>query len=263
MWAPLAVKGRIMGGIGIGHAASNYFTTYHASLVTTIANQAAVSMVNADLYERAQTLSVMQERQRLGQALHDVVNQSLFSANLIADILPRLWEKDPEEARNSLENLRRLTKSAMAEMRRMMTELRPSALSEVNISDLLNLLGDAFTGRTNVPVEIHVGEEFSLPLEVKVVFFRFCQEALNNIAKHARPSKVEILLLCHEGWVDLSVQDDGKGFDTQHLPAGHYGLSIMRERADMIGAILSVESEPGKGTKVELSWTENMERETV
>ncbi len=82
-------------------------------------------MVNAELYEHAQALAALQERQRLAQNLHDAVNQSLFSAGLIAEVLPRLWDRDQEEARRSLEDLRRLTRGALAEMRALLAELRP------------------------------------------------------------------------------------------------------------------------------------------
>ena len=152
MWVPLAVKGRIIGGVGVAHEKRNYFTAHHADLALSVANQAAITMVNAELYEHAQALAVLEERQRLARNLHDAVNQSLFSAGLIAEVLPRLWDRDQEEARRSLEDLRRLTRGAMAEMRALLAELRPSTLTDADLGDLLRLLGNAFTGRTNIPV---------------------------------------------------------------------------------------------------------------
>ena len=95
MWVPLAVKDRIIGGLGIAHARRNFFTAHHADLALSMADQAAITMVNAELYEHARALAALQERQRLAQNLHDAVNQSLFSAGLIAEVLPRLWERDP------------------------------------------------------------------------------------------------------------------------------------------------------------------------
>ena len=118
MWVPLAIKGRIIGGVGVAHTDRNYFTSHHADLALTVANQAAITMVNAELYQQAQALAALQERQRLAQNLHDAVNQSLFSAGLIAEVLPRLWDRDQAQARQSLEDLRRLTRGAMAEIAR-------------------------------------------------------------------------------------------------------------------------------------------------
>ena len=192
MWVPLAVKGRIIGGLGVAHVRRNFFTAHHAALALSMADQAALTMVNAELYEHARTLAAVQERQRLAQNLHDAVNQSLFSAGLIAEVLPRLWDRDPQEARKSSEDLRRLTRGALAEMRELLAELRPSVLTDSSLGDLLRQLANAFTGRTNVPVDLNIAGEHVLPAEIQVAVYRICQEALNNIAKHAEASRVEI-----------------------------------------------------------------------
>jgi two-component system nitrate/nitrite sensor histidine kinase NarX len=267
MWVPLAVKSRIIGGVGVAHAERDYFTAHHADLALTVANQAAITMVNAELYEHAQTLAALQERQRLARNLHDAVNQSLFSAGLIAEVLPRLWERDPDEGRRSLEDLRRLTRGALAEMRALLAELRPSTLIDTDLGDLLRLLGNAFTGRTNIPVTVTVaGQEAlqgqgGLPSEVQETFYRVCQEGLNNIARHARASRVGIQLQYAPGAVDLRLRDDGCGFDPEHTPVGHYGLSMMRERAEAVGADLSLTSQPGHGTEIAIHWTEAPKQE--
>jgi two-component system nitrate/nitrite sensor histidine kinase NarX len=255
MWVPLEVKNRLIGGIGIAHEERNYFTPHHADLAMTIANQAAVTLVNAELYEHAQALAAMQERQRLAQNLHDAVNQSLFSAGLIAEVLPRLWERDPDEARRSLEDLRRLTRGALAEMRALLAELRPTTLTDTELGDLLRLLGNAFTGRTNIPVAVTVSGEGALPAETQVALYRICQEALNNIAKHAKASQVEVDVRHAPGGLELHIRDNGRGFGTSELtPSGHYGLSMMRERAEAVGAVLTITSQPGQGTEIAIRW---------
>ena len=264
MWVPLVVKKRIIGGIGIGNAERDFFTPHQADLALTIANQAALTLVNAELYEHAQALATLQERQRLAQNLHDAVNQSLFSAGLIAEVLPRLWERDPEEARRSLEDLRRLTRGALAEMRGLLAELRPSTLTDSSLGDLLRQLANAFTGRTNVPAGVSIAAEPNLPAEVQVAFYRICQEALNNIAKHARASRVEIEVASASGGLELHIRDNGRGFVTSELAlAGHYGLGMMRERAEAVGAALTVTGRPGQGTEITLGWKESPKQETV
>jgi PAS domain S-box-containing protein len=266
MWVPLTIKGGVIGAIGVAHSERNFFTAHHAGLALTVANQAAITMVNAELYKNAQALATFQERQRLAQNLHDAVNQSLFSAGLIAEVLPRLWERDPDEGRRSLEDLRRLTRGAQADMRLLLAELRPSTLTDAELGDLLRLLGNALAGRTNLPIRVTVTgqdalqEQWALPADVQVALYRLCQEGLNNIAKHAGASRVDIQLQYDTGAVELRIRDDGRGFDPEQTPAGHYGLSMMRERATAVGAILSITSQPGHGTEIVIRWVESREQ---
>jgi two-component system nitrate/nitrite sensor histidine kinase NarX len=261
MWIPLAVQGRVMGGIGVAHAERDIFTAHHADLALTVANQAAIALANAELYERAQTLAALHERQRLAQNLHDAVNQSLFSAGLIAEVLPRVWERNPDQVLRSLEDLRRLTRGALAEMRALLAELRPSILTDTDLGDLLHQLSSAFTGRTNVPVTVDVAGQGALPADVQVAFYRVCQEGLNNIAKHAEAGLVTIQLRYAAGAVELCLCDDGRGFDPVHVSPGRSGLSMMRERAQVAGARLSIASEPGHGTQVTLLWRQDTQQE--
>ncbi|MBK9925106.1 MAG: PAS domain S-box protein [Anaerolineales bacterium] len=261
MWVPVAVKNRVIGSVGVAHIQKNYFTAHHADLALTVANQAAIALVNAELYEHAQSLAALQERQRLAQNLHDAVNQSLFSAGLIADVLPRLWDRDQDEARKSLDDLRRLTRAAQAEMRALLAELRPSALTDTDLGDLLYLLGSALSGRINIPVKVTVAEDVILPAEIQVAFYRVCQEALNNIAKHAKASKVDIDLMHEDSAIELRIRDDGVGFNTEETFAGHYGLGMMRERADAAGTQLSITSQPGQGTELIMRWVSDPQKE--
>lgn len=257
MWVPLAVKGRIIGGLGVAHEMKNYFTHHHSDLALSVANQAAITMVNTELNKQAQELAVLEERQRLARNLHDAINQSLFSAGLIAEVLPRLWERDQAEARRSLEDLRKLNRGAIAEMRALLAELRPSTLIDAELGDLLGLLANAFTGRTNVPVKVTVEGQGILPADAQVAIYRVCQEALNNIAKHAAASTVEIYLKHEDTGIEVMIRDDGRGFDPEQSTTGHYGLDMMRERAEAVSAVLAITSQPGHGTEVTIQWKQS------
>ena len=263
MWVPLAVKGRVIAVIGLAHSEQDYFKAHHADMAMTLANQAAITLVNAELFQDAQSLAILQERQRLARNLHDAVNQSLFSAGLIAEVLPRLWEQDQEDARRALEDLRNLTRGAIAEMRMLVSELRPLALTDNNLSDLLHQLADAFTGRTNIHVTVTIIGEDILNSNVQVVVYRICQEALNNIARHAAASRVKIKLQYTADKVDMHIQDNGRGFDSNLSVPGHYGLSMMNERAETVGAKVEIMSRPGKGTSVIFRWQETPKQEST
>ena len=88
-----------------------------------------------------------------------------------------------------------------------------------------------------------------------MAIYRICQEALNNVAKHAEASVVEIALSHENNSIELSIRDDGRGFDPERTTSGHYGMSMMHERAEAVGALLSITSQPGHGTELMIHWT--------
>ncbi len=257
IWVPLAVKNRLIGGLGLAHKKPNYFTKHHASLVLSVANQIAITMVNAELYEQARALAVLEERQRLARDLHDAINQSLFTAGIIAEVIPRLWEQDQALARRSLKDLHRLTRSAQAEMRALLAELRPSTLIDTDLGELIKLLGYALSGRVDIPVVVNTSGNINIPSGVQIVFYRVCQEALNNIAKHAKASRVDIDLQQDGAELTLRILDNGRGFDQNQTTSGHYGLQMMQERADDLGAQLTIMSQPGQGTEIAIHWKDS------
>ncbi len=213
-----------------------------------------------EMIERLQTTegrlatAAAEERNRLARDLHDAVSQTLFSASLIAEVLPRLWERNPEEGRRRLEEVRQLTRGALAEMRTLLLELRPAALVEAELPHLLRQLGESISGRTRVPVTMSIEGDYSFSPEVKVALYRIAQEALNNVAKHANAREAKVSLSYESDKVTLKIIDDGKGFDMTSLPSDSLGLGIMRERASDIGALLSMQSKLGQGTEIVVIW---------
>ena len=206
------------------------------------------------MYEQAQQAAALEERQRPARELHDAVTQTLFSASMIAEVLPGLWQRNAEQAQRRLEELRRLSRGALAEMRPLLVELRPGALVDMPLPDLLRQLAEATMSHGRLTVEVLVSGERALPADVQVVLYRTAQEVLNNILKHARAQRAEVRLQCDADAVELRISDDGCGFDPADIPPGHFGVSIMRERAASIGATPVVESRPGAGTCITLSW---------
>jgi signal transduction histidine kinase len=165
------------------------------------------------------------------------------------------------EARKSLQDLRRLTRGAQAEMRALLNELRPSMIADNSLDYLLGILAETFSGRTNIPVSLSTPKNVKLPDEVKTVYYRVCQEALNNVAKHANASQVQICLTQHDGVTDLLISDNGCGFDPDDANISHYGLGMIRERMMSIHGQLSVESKKSKGCMIHIHWSENDARE--
>ena len=268
-FAPLTIKDHVSGTLVVidklGGAAE--FNQDDLDLLVGFANQAAIAIDNAQLYQKAQTLAVAEERSRLARELHDAVTQTLFSASLIAEAVPSAWEKDPNQGRELLQELRGLSRGALAEMRTLLLELRPASLLETQLEELLRQLGEAASGREGIPVDVIVEGKASLPPEVHIALYRIAQEALNNVVKHARASHVMIHLRYTKEerseknqedkyGVRLAIKDDGRGFDVIQTPHHRLGLEIMQERAQAIGAKLSIDTHPGKGTQVNVTWNQ-------
>lgn len=255
VYVPLSTKGRKLGFFILGKHEPSQLPAEELSLLSSIGKQVGFTLENARLYEQAEHTAIAAERNRLARELHDAVTQTLFSASLIADATPQIWRRSPEEGLQNLEELHQLTRGALAEMRTLLLEMRPEALERSEIKSLLTQLADAFFGRVHVPVSLTIQGDCTLTHEVKIVFYRIAQEALNNIAKHSGARQVELRLECQPGQIHMSVKDDGLGFELGSIQPDHMGISIMRERAGSIGACLKVESHVGQGTTIELNWT--------
>lgn len=258
---PMSVQGEMYGGLVLYYPTPRNFQPEDIALAATFATQASLAIENALLRTQAAEGAALAERGRLARDLHDAVTQTLFSASLIADVLPRLWERSPETGRQKLEELRLLTRGALSEMRTLLLELRPDTLADVELGDLCRHLANAFSGRTRVPVTFTQDGQAALPPVVKETFYRVAQEALNNIAKHADAGQVQFHLALRPERAEVVIRDDGAGFDPATPAPENMGLKIMRERAAAIGARLTVESQPGAGTRVTMVW--DVKREDV
>jgi signal transduction histidine kinase len=219
------------------------------------ADQAAIAVQNAQHYAEAQELAALRERQRLARDLHDAVTQTLWSASLIAEVLPDQWEHDPEKGRQRLERLNQLTRGALAEMRTLLLELRPTSLLEAKFEELLDYLVKAAASRSRAEIHLQTEGEYELPPPVRVALYRICQEALNNVIQHAHASRVDILVNGETDAIQLTIQDDGVGFNLEQILGGHLGLKSMRERAESIGAVMQITGEPDRGTTISVNWS--------
>jgi signal transduction histidine kinase len=253
---PLTLEDAIYGTLTLYYCQPRTFNDDDIALASTFARQAALSIENARLRERTRYAATIDERQRLARELHDAVTQTLFSASLISEVIPDLWESNPAEARRRLQQLGRLTRGALAEMRLLLVELRPNALTEMPIAELLRQLIDASSGAMQAELSLDVASHYRTALtpDAQIAFYRIAQEALNNIAKHADAKHVHLSLACHDTSIQMTISDDGRGFETAAIPAGHLGIGIMTERAEAVQADIDVASSPGTGTTIRVTW---------
>ncbi len=202
------------------------------------------------LYEQAQELASLQERQRLARELHDSVSQALYGIGLGAYTAKEALESDPERAMASIDYVLTLTEAGLAEMRALIFELRPESLEIEGLVTALTKQVAVLRTRYKLTVEADLGEEPVLSMEMKHALYRIAQEALHNIVKHARASMVALRLACQANEIILEVRDNGIGFDPAGPFPGHLGLRSMYERVTKMGGTLTIESVPGQGTRV-------------
>jgi GAF domain-containing protein len=251
---PLLIRDEVYGSLGLFYKTPRQFSEEEIGLALAFSDQVALAIENARLRAQAERAAVAAERSRLARDLHDAVTQTLFSASLIAEVLPRIWERNPPEAQRRLEELRQLTRGALAEMRTLLLELRPAALAEANLGELFRHLTEAFSSRARIPVEFSIQGSLDLSAEVKVALYRIAQEALNNVAKHAEATHAALRIVCSQNDISLTIQDDGCGFDPSTISSEHLGVGIMRERAEYIQARLQIQSQTGTGTTIVVVW---------
>jgi signal transduction histidine kinase len=223
------------------------------------ARTAKLEEAQEQLLQQTQEQATIEERNRLARDLHDAVTQTIYSAALIAEALPQIWERSPDEGQRNLIKLRQLVRGALAEMRALLFELRPAALETVDLELLLRQQCDALTGRTRIPINLTVEGQAELPPEVKIALYRITQEAFNNIAKHAQADRVKVTLQQAADEVILTIEDNGRGFEVSAIPAERMGIQFMRERAGNIDASLEVRSQPAQGTHLAVAWSRERE----
>lgn len=267
---PIRLGDRVLGVLNV--ESPDTLSEDDAASLQIVADQLAVGIDNARLYERGQRLAVLEERQRIARDLHDSVTQQIFAMKLIAETLASACRRDPDEAVRRSERLTELTRTALAEMRVLVGELRPDddlagapAASGIAMLRQKGLVAAIRRHADEVAADaIEVGIDAETyngqPRASEEALYRIAQEALSNAVKHAGASRITIRLSADSSAVRLSVRDDGAGFDphvierrddTDDSREGGYGLTTMRERAHALGGVLDVRSSPGRGTVVE------------
>lgn len=264
---PILLGDRVLGVLNV--ESGDPLDEEDAAGVRIVADQLAVAIENARLYRRGQRLAVLEERQRLARDLHDSVTQHIFGMGMIAESLAGAFRKSREEGERRVARLTDLSRTALAEMRALLAELRPAgapmpveALGVV--PDVVRVRRDGLAATLEahatrmsvheVPVSVEADGYERQAAPIEEALFRIAQEAVNNAVKHAGAKRVRIALSAAGATVRLTVTDDGVGFDpARDIRAGGLGLMSMRERATALGGGVRIETRPGAGTRVEVT----------
>lgn len=251
---PIRSNRRIIGFLSLDSATRGYFTQEHTERLQSFADQIAIAIQNTRLLIRAKRSAVLAERNRMANELHDTISQTLWSMSLVTERLPAIWENDKDEGRRGLATLHQLTQNALTEMRSLLLELHPSSLTNAKLGELIQQVTEVIANRTGLKIFIQINDQDPIPPKVHFALYRVIQEALNNIAQHALASRVDIHFSNYLGKIDLTIQDDGQGFDPSQVDSGHLGLSIMADRIQTVGGTIEILSQTGLGTQVKIIW---------
>jgi signal transduction histidine kinase len=260
---PLIAKGEVLGMLAIYTKEEHLFGEEEIDFLTTLAGRAAMAIHNAQLYEQVRVgqeqlrnlshrLVEAQEAERryISRELHDEIGQALTALKLNLDMSARLSK---EAARTSLSEAQALANELIGRVRDISLHLRPAMLDDLGLLPTLVWHCKRYTARTMVRVHLeHDGLERPFPPDVATAAYRIVQEALTNVARHSGATEVAVRLWGNEETLSIDVADQGAGFDLHSgcFPGSTSGLSGMRERAFSLGGQLTVESSPGKGTRV-------------
>ncbi|MFW5709809.1 MAG: response regulator [Chloroflexota bacterium] len=254
MGAPIQLQDEVIGFINLLSEACDFFTDDHAQRLLAFTRLAAIAIQNARMFNQTRQLVTLRERQRLARELHDSVSQSLFTCRTMSEAAVRRLDKDPAQARALMESVNQLTTTALAEMRILLLELRPSSLVEVSLKHLFEQYLQPIQERREFDLRLAVEDFPPLPPDIQIALYRITQEALNNIDKHSQATQVVVRASGDADHLVLEIHDDGRGFDVNKVTPAQMGLGIMRERAQAIGASIEIGSELYGGTQIRVTW---------
>jgi signal transduction histidine kinase len=252
--AQIRIGHRIEGVLSCFRFTERGYSVDEAALILALAHQIGIILEIDRLRENSKEMAVWEERQRLARDLHDSVTQSLYSLALFSRAGRDAAEDgDTDRLMASLAELERNTLHALREMRLLLYELRPADLEQEGLKRAVELRLNIVERRVGLQINAQLDDLTDLPSSHEVDLYHIIVEALNNIVKHAAASHLTLQLAQSSGAVQLRVSDDGRGFDPSQTDGG-LGLQNIRERVDRLNGWLSIASEPGRGTQLEVTF---------
>lgn len=248
---PMRAKGKVVGVFSILAQSKRVFGSDEVALLGSIADQVGIAVENARLYQQAEHLAILEERQRLAQDLHDSVTQSLYSLTLLAEASRRLLKSgNLEQAEDYLTRLGETALDSLKEMRLLVYNLRSPILEDGLVVALQQRLA-AVERRAGVKANLIASDIPKLPATTEESLYRIAQEALNNAIKHARADSVIIRILSEKNHIKMEIEDNGIGFDPAAVDTHQgMGLANMNERVKRLGGSLDIISSANNGTRI-------------
>ncbi|MFW5998725.1 MAG: sensor histidine kinase [Halanaerobiaceae bacterium] len=195
-----------------------------------------------------------EERKRVAREIHDGPAQSLANLVFRCEFTQKIIDKDVQQAKDELKSLKNIVRSSVQDVRKIIYDLRPMSLDDLGLIPTLKRYIDKFIKQTEININFEIrGEQKSLPSSYEITIFRLVQEGLNNIYKHAQADRGRVCLEFAENQVNILIVDQGQGFDIDEVNNDKFGLISMRERCDLVGGEMKINSKKNKGTRIQIS----------
>lgn len=256
---PVKMGGRVLGVLDIESAEVDGFDEADVFTAQTLADQLAVAIENARLYQETRSMAVTEERNRMAREIHDTLAQGFTGIILQLEATEQALGETNDDVQKHLNQARSLARKSLAEARRSVWNLSPQALEQLRLDEAIKHEVDRFKHDNGIDATYtQYGERRDIPPEMGTAMFRICQESLANVAKHAQATSVEVVLDFEGSEIDLIIKDNGTGFDLENGgnvgKSGGFGLISMRERALGQNGKFDVQSEKGSGTVIKVSF---------
>lgn len=253
---PLYAHGKSLGVLNLASTDWRELTPGDLRLLYTLGDLLSIAIERARLYARSVEYGAVEERNRLAREIHDTLAQGLAGISLQLETAEALMDAqaDPQRVRRTISQALSLARANLEEARRSVLDLRPAPLEGRDLPEALKELVRSLPNPGRVKIDLNIdGESNQLPARLEAGLFRIAQEALTNVARHAQAKTARLSLNYSTDQIQLTIEDDGEGFDPQDIPPGRFGLVGLNERAHMLGGHLVLESSPGGGTRVEVT----------
>lgn len=250
---PLYAQQKKLGVLNVVSADWDELSPDDLRLLYTVGDLLGMAVERIRLYSRSVQLGAAEERNRLAREIHDTLAQGLTAVALQLESADALLEGNatPERVQHAVQQALQLTRANLDEARRSVLDLRAAPLEGRSLAGALAALASNMSDEFGLPVTVRVtGGSRPLPVQVEAGLYRLAQEALQNVVQHARASRASVELVVTPDGLELTITDDGRGFDPANAPRNRYGLIGMNERARLLGGQMRLQTEPGSGTRV-------------
>jgi two-component system NarL family sensor kinase len=223
-------------------------------LLNTVGDMLSIAIERAQLFAKSIQVGAVEERNRLAREIHDTLAQGLTAITLQLETADALLDGDKVKARTAVQKALSLTRANLEEARRSVLDLRAVPLERHTLREALDDLAHQYAAEWNLNIEFNAtGGDRPLPIRIEAGLYRMAQEALTNVVRHAHASHVCVQFTCASDQIELVIEDDGQGFDTEALAKGRFGLVGLNERARLLGGTLEVCSNPGEGASLTIT----------